>query len=404
MTDADARPPKGAQNLLPRASPRDTPFGRGFPLGRWAGVPISAHWSVLVSVALFASLLASVELPGLRPGMSGTAYWGTGAVTAVVFFVTLVAHELAHAVTARHYGLGVRRITLWMLGGLTELEGEPPTPRADALIAASGPLTSLALGAVFATSALLVGGTGLLAPALAWLGSINVLLAVFNLLPGAPLDGGRLVRALIWWRTHDRVRAAERAAGAGRILGMVLIGLGVVEVLAGSSVGLWTAVVGWFIISAAASERYAVRAEKLHGLTVRDAMTPTPVVAPDWWTVEQFLAGLSPETSAQTVFPMVDPGGELSGAFTLKALEMLAPERLGTIRLHDVAPRRNPLLVTAPDQDLARVLIPLHLRGGMAFVVESGSPVGVITEDDLARTTALVERRWPGTEHPPPAR
>jgi Zn-dependent protease len=357
-------------------------------------VPIRAHWSVLIALGLFASLIATVELPVLRPGRPGTAYWAAGVVTAVVLFGALLAHELAHAVTARRYGLRVRRISLWMLGGLTELEGEPPTPRADALIAASGPLTSLALGAIFTAASWLVGGGGLVAAALGWLGAVNVLLAVFNLLPGAPLDGGRLLRALFWWRTRDRQRAAARAAGAGRVLGMALIGLGALQALLGSALGLWTALVGWFIVSGAASERYAVRAERFHGLTVGQAMTPTPAVAADWWTVEQFLAGLSPEASAQPLFPLVNQDGELSGAFTLKALEMLPSERLGAIRLREVA-ARTPLLTTAPDDDLARVLLPLHLRGGMAFVVESGRPVGVITEDDLARITRLLEQGRP---------
>ena len=380
----------------PPGTSRDTPFGRGFPLGRWAGVPIRAHWSVLIAVGLFAGLIATVDLPTLHPGQTVAAYWIAGVVTSLVFFATLVAHELAHAVTARHYRLGVRRISLWMLGGLTELEGEPPTPRADALIAASGPLTSLGLGGLFAVAAWLAGGSGLVATALGWLAGINVILAVFNLLPGAPLDGGRLLRAALWWRTHDRARAAELAGRAGRALGTVLIALGMLELLLGSYLGLWAALVGWFIVNGAASERYAVRAEQLHGLTVRDAMTPTPVVAPDWWTVHQFMADLPPEGSAQPVFPLADIDGIFSGAVTLRRLEALPPERRPSMHMHDIAVRTDQLLRTAPDDDLAHLLLPLHLRGGIAVVVDEGRPVGVVTEDDLLRTARRAALGWEG--------
>ncbi len=380
------------QSLLPHDDPQDTPFGRGFTLGRWLGVPVRAHWSVLVAVVLFAALLASVQLPSLRPGMSAVAYWVAGAITALVFFGTLMAHELAHAVVARHYGLRVRRINLWLLGGLTELDGELPSPRADALVAGSGPAVSLALGGVFGGLAVAVGGGGLVAPALGWLGAVNVLLGVFNLLPGAPLDGGRLLRALLWWRSHDRVRSAEQAAGAGRVLGMVLIALGLVQALLVNAGGLWTALVGWFIIEAAASERYAGRAERLHGLTVRDAMTATPVVVPGWWTVEQFQERF-PTGTGQVFFPLVDTEGLVSGAVTSTALEMVPAYRADVVRLSEVAPGPRVLLTTSPDDDLSRVLLHLHVRGGLAFVVEDGHPVGVLTEDDLARVARVVGDR-----------
>ena len=175
----------------------ETPFGTGIPLGHYGGVRVDAHWSVLVIVALLTELLAASVLPDAAPHHSRAAYIGIAAAGAVVFLAGLLAHELAHALVARHYGMPVQRITLWMLGGMTELGGEPPSPRADALVAAAGPATSLVLGGGFAGLAWLAGG-GLLGSALAWLAVVNVFLGVFNLLPGAPLDGGRLLRALLW--------------------------------------------------------------------------------------------------------------------------------------------------------------------------------------------------------------
>lgn len=398
MNDDNAQQRGSGEGSRFGAAQRDTPFGMGIPLGRWAGVPIWAHWSVLIVLTLFTYLIAAVDLPGMQPGSSTASYWVAGVITSVVFFLTLLAHELAHAVTARRYGLRVRRITLWMLGGLTELEGESPTPKADALIAAAGPLTSLALGGLFTAAAWLVGGAGLAATALAWLGGLNILLAIFNLLPGAPLDGGRLLRALFWWRSHDRAQAAERAAFAGRILGMTLIGLGLFELLLGGVGGAWLALIGLFIVNGAASERYAVRAEKLHGLTVREAMTPTPVVAPDWWTVEEFVSGLTVESSRQPVFPVVDIDGGFTGVVTLTTLDHVPSERRPTTRLHDLAARTGRLLTTAPGDDLAELVLTLHLRGGIAIVVDEGHPVGVITERDLARVAQLVRLDRTGSQ------
>ncbi len=382
-------PPTG--NRSGGSKQRDTPFGAGLPLGRWAGVPVRAHWSVAAAFLLFAGLLATSYLPVARPGHAPALYWVTGAVTALVFLTTLLVHELAHAVTARHFRMPVKSITLWMLGGLTELGGEPPTPRADALVAASGPLASLALGGGFAVAALLVGGPGLVATSLAWLAVVSVLLGVFNLLPGAPLDGGRLVRALLWWRSGDRAMAAERAARSGRVVGIVLVGLGLLEVLLGYLTGAWLALVGWFIMSGAASERYAVRGERLHGLLVRDVMTATPVVAPDWRTVEEFLTSLDPRQATQPVFPLVDIEGRLSGTLSLSALERVPVSRRAESRLRDVARSRPALLETSPETDLAGLWLSIHLRGGTAVVVEGGRPVGVVTEAELARAARFVD-------------
>ncbi|WP_406830790.1 site-2 protease family protein [Pedococcus sp. KACC 23699] len=366
-----------------------TPFGAGVPLGRWFGIPVKAHWSVLIAMVLFAALIASVELPTVLPGSSALSYWVTGAVLAPLFFATLLAHEVAHAVTARHFRIPVHQITLWMLGGLTELEGETPAPRAEALIAAAGPATSLAIGAVCAAGARLAPCPELVLAALGRLARVNLLLGLFNLLPGAPLDGGRLLRAVLSWRGHDRAAAAAKAARAGRVLGMVLVGLGILETLTGGVLGLWTVLVGWFILNGAATERYAVRAEGLAGLTVRDAMTATPQVFPDRATVEEVLTRLGPDSARQGFFPLTDVDGTLSGAVTLPMLDAIPADRVASTRLGDVANRR-PLLTTTPSQDLGTVLLPLHLRGGIAIVLDDGHPVGVVTDGDLARVAAIV--------------
>lgn len=396
-----ARAARGIVTLPQRPANRgDTPFGRGFPLGSWRGVSLRAHWSVLIVLALFAWLLATSLLPALRPGEARVAYWLTGILLATVFLATLLAHEMAHALMARHYGMRVERITLWMLGGLAELDGQPPSPRADALIAAAGPVTSFVIAAVSGGLAWALGGAGLLGAALVWLAEISLVLAVFNLLPGAPLDGGRLLRALVWWRTHDRARATRAAATAGRFLGWSLVALGFLEVLAGGPFGLWLALVGWFVLTGAASERYSVHAERLRGLRVGEAIPYPPAIAGDWWTVQQFLDQLTPQHAAQPVFPLVGIDGRLTGVIAVASLERTPPDLRATTRLRDVP--GWPTAIVDPDTPMPDLLLSLHLRGGAAVVVDDGRPVGVMSFEDLARAVQLAGLGWPGAHAPHP--
>ena len=173
--------------------------------------------------------------------------------------MSLLAHELAHALVARHFGIRVERLTLWLLGGMAELGDEPPSARAELLVAGAGPLTSAAVGVGFGSAGVLLswaGGPVAVVVVLLWLAMINVILAGFNLLPGIPLDGGRVLRAVLWWWHGDRVRAALTAAGAGHVLGLMMILAGLAELVAfGQLAGVWTLLMGWFLLLAADAER-----------------------------------------------------------------------------------------------------------------------------------------------------
>lgn len=287
-------------------------------LGRIAGVRVGVHWSVLLIFGLIALGLAAGRLPEAHPDHAWPVYAGVGVATAVVFFASLLAHELAHAVVARRNGVGVDDVVLWLLGGATRLRSEAPSPSAELRISAVGPLVSLGLGVVFAllAAALAAGdAAGLLVEAAAWLAAINVLLAVFNAVPAAPLDGGRLLRALLWWRTGDRLRATAGASAAGRGFGWALVALGLWGFLwTGRFGALWLALVGWFLVAAATEEvRQARLRELLGGVAVRETMTPDPVTVPARLTVDGFLSqpGYAHRHSA---FPVtVDEDGDRHG-------------------------------------------------------------------------------------------
>jgi Zn-dependent protease len=369
-------------------------------LGRIARIEVRTHWSLLLVALLVAQLLAVGVLPSAVPGQPAAAYWAAGALSAVTFLAAVLAHELAHALTARRFGIPVERVTLWLLGGVTELGHEARSPRAEAAIAASGPATSLALGGAFAGAALLSSGSGLVTATLAWLAAVNLVLGIFNLLPAAPLDGGRLLRAALWHRYRDRTRAAHASARAGSVLGVVLIGWGLLHVFAGQLFGLWFGLVGWFVLTAASAERTTAAARRLAGRTVRELMSSPPDVAPAWWTVADFAAQADPALVASDVIPLVDFDGSPRNLLTARDLQRVPPDDRDTTRLRDAARNRMPVLVLDPDAPVPDAVLPLRARGGVAVVVEDGRVVGTLRYADVAAamTLANLSHRAPPRE------
>jgi Zn-dependent protease len=321
--------------------------GDGISIGRFLGIPVRVHPSVLLIAALITWSLAAEELPTLAEGSAVAAYWGTAVVVAVLFLASLMAHEGAHAVVAQRHGVTVERVTLWVFGGVAWLGGEAPDPRADLRIAAAGPLTSIALSFFFgATAAALdvAGAPGLLVASAGWLATINVVLEVFNLVPGAPLDGGRVLRALLWRRWGDRDRAAITAARSGRIVGLVLVALGGLEVLIGLVVsGLWLVLIGVFIRSAASREMEdAVVRRGLRGATVADALAaraaPAPVVDIGAGRVDVTLSDSLVQvrdrmaSANASVANVVDRGVPVAQLRTADVLRLAGPRRVTTRR------------------------------------------------------------------------
>lgn len=242
-------------------------------LGRFFGIPVGLSWSVLIIAAVLTLSLGTALLPASAPGASGAAYFVAAAVAAVLFFASLLAHELAHAVVARRNGVRVEGITLWLLGGVARLGSEAKSAGAELRIAAVGPAASFALAAGFGATAFVADA--LLLPALVvavfgWLALINAVLGAFNLLPAAPLDGGRILAGALWAGHGDPHRARVTAAQAGRVVGFGLIAFGVIGFLTPIPFGgPWTALVGWFILTtAAAEERHARRQQAIRAAFV----------------------------------------------------------------------------------------------------------------------------------------
>lgn len=360
-----------------------------FRLGRIAGVPVGVNWSVLVIFVLIAWALSASLFPHSYPGHSTFAYVVAGLAAAVVFFVGLLAHEVAHAVIAKRNGIEVDSITLWLFGGVSQLKGEARDPGAELRIAGIGPLVSLLIGIFFGGIAALIslGGTrGLLVGALSWLAGINVLLAIFNVLPAAPLDGGRLLRAVVWKATGDRTKASVVAARAGWGLGIVLIAVGLWQFLRGAGVGgLWLALIGWFLIGAAGmEERQARMGSALRGVRVADVMTPQPQTASGEMTVADFVDHYL-FAYRHTALPLTDDGRPV-GLVTLDRVRGIPADRRESTTLAEVSCQAGDLVLANPDEQLTDLLPRLSgCADGRALVVTEQRLVGIVSPSDISR-------------------
>ncbi|MEZ3180902.1 site-2 protease family protein [Streptomyces pimonensis] len=364
-----------------------------FSLGRVAGIRVGVHWSVLVICVLILVGLAGGSFRDAQADRPAWQYWLASAVTAVFFLLSLLAHEIGHALVARRNGVAVEDITLWLLGGLARLRSEASTPGAELRIAGVGPLVSLLLGGLFALAAGLLDGVpdaGLAVAALTWLAGINILLAVFNALPAAPLDGGRLLRAIVWWKTGSPLRATAVATAAGRVLGWLLVGLGLYLVLAGAVFGgIWLVVIGWFVIAMASVEGDRARLrELLAGIPVSDVMTPDPVTVLAATTVSEFLTDPN-YRYRHSAFPVVTNGNTVAGLVTLKGADALPETERASTTVTDVMVPVDDLPTPHPGDPLARLVPELQARPAhRALVLEGGRLVGIVTSSDISRVTA----------------
>jgi len=311
-------------------------------------------------------------------------------------------------------GPGARSITLCLLGGAALLDGDPPTARADLAIAAAGPLTSLAIGAVMfggGEAAAFLGAPAALVAALAWIGATNVFLAAFNLLPGAPLDGGRVLRALVWMRSGDRSRGDRVATGAGQVMGAALAGAGVADLIfLGQTGGLWLMLIGWFLIWAAGAEaKSRVVQEASAGVHLRELMVPEPECAAAWRPIGEFIATVATH-SRQSVFPVTGFDGRPCGVVTLARLSRVPAARADD-RVDSVAVALPEDYTAGPDDPASSLVGRAPLANALlAVVVSGGRVVGMVTVDDLGRLVqqsmlrgwsapAPVDRAEPGPRH-----
>ena len=286
-------------------------MGDSITLGRIAGIRIGINWSWLVVFVLITWTLAAAVFPSQNPGLGDGTYVAMAVVAALLFFLALLLHELGHAVQARREGMEIEGITLWLFGGVAKFTGPFRSAGAEFRIAIAGPIVTLLLAVIFV--ALAVAGLPTeVDGVLAWLGYVNVALLVFNLLPALPLDGGRVLRSLLWLRSGDLGRATRTATSVARVFAYGLIGLGIaLFVLEGAFSGAWLAFIGWFLLQAATAEaRWVAARQALGGLRVRDLMVRDPVTVPPDLPLGRFMDEVV-WTQRHTTYPVVEDGRAL---------------------------------------------------------------------------------------------
>ncbi len=359
-------------------------------LGRVFGIDIRAHWSLLVVAGLILFGLADDVLPTLDPGRATFAYWIAGGGIVALFYTCLLAHELAHSLLAKRRGIEVRRITLWLLGGVSELGSTSHSATEELAVAVAGPATSFALGLIFAAVALLsssVDGFGLLTASLGWLAVINIVLAVFNLLPAFPLDGGRVLRAAMWLWYDDEAVATRKAGGVSAAVAYGLIASGLLLLLAGAGLsGLWFAVLGWFVLGAARAESQQIRLnESLEGLTAGQLMSSDPVTVPPELTiaelVDRFVLG-----HRFSAYPVVDPAGRPLGLVTLDSIRQIPPSHRAQATVGQAMCPIGQVPLADPGQPAVDLLGPMTASvPGRAIVLRDGRVAGILSLSDIAR-------------------
>lgn len=403
----DAPPASAARHAHHHAPPAS-----GVRLGSVAGIELYVDWSVAIIFTLVAVGLGAGALPRWHPDWGAGLRWVVAITAACAFFVSILVHELSHAIVGRLYGSEIRRITLFIFGGMAHLQGEPSSPKAEFLMAAVGPLTSLLIGIAASFVGLqlavwngaspdsaedLVRGAGPLSTILLWLGPLNVMLAIFNLVPGFPLDGGRVLRAALWWRTGDLEKATRWASNAGRAVGWALITIGALMAFGfrvpffgtGIGNGIWMALIGWFLNNAARASYLALRVKtRLARVPVREVMRSTlDVVTPDT-TIAELVREHIMKTD-QTSFPVL-AGEELAGVVTTRDVQLLPSEQWPYVTVKQVMSPASEMPAIDADADASKALETLAERDVEQLpVLDHGRLSGFVRRQDILKWLSL---------------
>ena len=362
----------------------------GVRICRFFGFEIRLDLSWFIVFFLVIWTFAEGVFPEHYPGLSTRVYIVMAVSGALLFFASVLLHELAHSAVARALGIDVEGITLFIFGGMARIRSEATRPRDEFLITVVGPLSSAALGLLLLAFARVGRANGLpvaITGVANYLSFLNIVLAGFNLIPGFPLDGGRLLRSLVWYLTGDLHKATRWASMTGRVFGFLLVGLGLLYVFGGMFVGgIWFIFIGWFLAQAAeASYRQLIVRRILEDVRAADAMTRSPETVHADLMLDELVSDYF-LTRRYNAFPIEDEYGGLIGLITLSQVKGVARDRWPVTRVRDVMMKVSEAATVRPDDSLATALSRMEHAGlGRALVVAGGQLVGVITRGDVAQ-------------------
>jgi Zn-dependent protease/CBS domain-containing protein len=359
------------------------------PIGRAFGISLRLHYSWFFIFALITWALAANYFPTSEPSWSLAMKVGAGLITSFLFFASVLVHELMHSLVAIRQGIQVSAITLFILGGVSQITGEPKSAADEFRMAGAGPLSSLILGGIFLgiyfTLRDVPGTAAQFITAISYyLGFINILLGIFNLIPGFPLDGGRVLRSLIWWRTNNLQSATRLASNVGRVFGFLFIFGGIYLVFSGNFFnGIWLALIGWFLESAAAgSYRQMLFQDMLKGHVASDVMSRDCLLVPPDISIEK-LVNENILTTGRRCFP-VTSNGHIEGLITLHNVRAIPRNQWSMKTVRDAMTPLERLKSVKPNEDLNAVLQALVNDDiNQVPVIDDGKIVGMVGRDNI---------------------
>ncbi|OGD21899.1 MAG: peptidase M50 [Candidatus Aminicenantes bacterium RBG_16_63_16] len=368
-------------------------FGRSITLVRLFGFEVKIDLSWLILGLLIAWTLAQGSFPNSYGGLEPAVYWAMGVAAAIGLLISIVFHELWHSLIARKFGLPMKGITLFIFGGVAEMTEEPPSPKAEFFMAAAGPISSIVLGAALVGVSAFARSSGWPKPVIGvsnYLGFLNLMLAGFNLIPAFPLDGGRVLRAVLWgWK--DNLRWATRVASSiGSGFGMILVLIGAVQFVFGNLVGgIWLFLIGMFLRGASRSALTQLTIQQaLRGERVSKYMKNDPVTVPAEISVREFVDDYILKHHFK-MFPVVD-GGRLAGCATLNQVRGVPRDEWGRRTVADLARACSiENTIAADDQVLNALSLMSRTNASRLIVVDGERLVGVITLKDIMKVLSL---------------
>jgi Zn-dependent protease len=391
MASASERPSRpGVGGGAPKR--RQQTMTGNLTIGRFGGVEVRLNWSLIAVFALIAWTLAEGVFPSQNPGLSHGTHIAMGIVAALLFLASILLHELGHSWVARREGIEVDSITLWLFGGVSQLKGRFTSPGSEFRVAIAGPLVSIVLGVLFVLIAVAqppsyVDGVA------AWLGYINLILAVFNLLPASPLDGGRVLHAALWRAKGDFAWATRVASEIGQGFGYLFIALGLVMfIFQGSFSGAWLAFIGWYLLQGAKAEaRYVATEQALDGLRVRDLMVRDPVIVDADSTIGRLMDDVA-WSHRFTTYPVLDAGRPV-GLLTFASVAAVPRSDWDTRRVRDTMIPIDQVPLLTEDEEAVDALAELSApKANRGLVVDNGHLSGFLSITDLARALEVGRR------------
>lgn len=355
----------------------------GWKIAKIIGIPIKIHFSWIIVFGLITWSLSSFYFPKAAPDLPVFSYWIKGVIAALLLFVSVAFHELAHSFVAKKYKITIESITLFIFGGVAQMKGEPPSPRAEFWIAVAGPLSSFILAILFFFITLNTGG-GVKA-LFSYLTRINLILGLFNLIPGFPMDGGRVLRSILWQRKKNFFYATQKAANVGQKIALFFIFLGIFSIFGGVSGGLWLMLIGWFLYSAAqASYQQSTINETLYGIRVKDIMIKNLItVSPDM-TVEEVINDYFLKYGFGG-FPVVSEGKYL-GIVTLREIKDVPKTLFKERRIGEIYLGHRKAWEISPEEDVIKALEKMIMEdAGRLVILEGEKIVGLITRNGIGR-------------------